>query len=234
MTITFNRTREQLRASVLRKLGVGQDGSAASADHEVVYEAMDMRLKEMHRLGTFWRKVTKVAATFSLSAATTSAHAASADILFPIQMMVRDGSLDEPVDIIGMREYDQIEDKRLAGFPQVAMWKGSTEFLLWPVSSTARMATLFYEQVADDTSAGSVVDIDQSMLRSFRDILCYDVGDQFGVEEQRMQRFKVDAVQGEKDIRKLSVERKEFSTVAVDDWLDAGHTSRNKRDWRMA
>lgn len=234
MPITFSRTREQLRASVLRKLGVGLDGSAASADHEIVYEAMDMRLKEMHRLGTFWRKVDKVAATFSLSAATTSAQAASADILFPIQMAVRDGSLDEPVDIIGIREYDAIENKALAGFPKVATWKGSTEFLFWPVPTKATTATIIYEKIADDTSAGATLDIDQSMIRAFRDLLCYDVGDQFGVDETRMQRFKVDSAQAEKDIRKLSVERKEFTTVAVDDWDDAGHSSRNKRDWRMA
>ena len=233
MSITFNRTREQLRASVLRKLGVGLDGSAASADHKVVYEAMDMRLKEMHRLGTFWRKVDKVAATFSLSAATVSAHAASADILFPIQMTVRDGSIDEPIDIIGIREYNSIEDKGQAGFPTAVTWKGSTEFLFWPVPTAATTATVVYEKVTDDTSAGATLDIDQSMIRAFRDLLCYDVGDQFGVDETRMQRFKVDAAQAERDIRKLSVERKDFSTVSVDDWGD-GSTSRNKSDWRMA
>lgn len=234
MTISFTRTREQLRASVLRKLGVGLDGSAASADHEIVYEAMDMRLKEMHRLGTFWRKVDKVAATFSLSAATVSAHAASADILFPIQMTVKDGSLDEPIDIIGIREYNMIEDKTQAGFPVAATWKGSTEFLFWPVPTEATTASIVYEKIADDTSAGASLDIDTSMIRAFRDLLCYDVGDQFGVDETRMQRFKVDAKQAELDIRKLSVERKEFTSVAVDDWEDFGHSSRNKRDWRMA
>jgi len=234
MPTTFNRTREELRASVLRKLGVGQDGSAASVDHEVVYEAMDMRLKQLHRLGIYWRNVTKVAVTFSISAATTSANITQTNVLFPLQMMVRDGSLDEPVDIIGAQEYDAIEDKNLSGFPKVATWNGSKSFLLWPVSPTARMATLFYEQIADDTSAGAVIDVDQSLLRAFRDMLCYDTGDAFGVDEQRMRRFKEEAENAALDIRRMTVERKEFSTVAVDDWLDAGHTSRNKRDWRMA
>lgn len=219
MSVTFTRTREQLRDQVLSKLGVKASGvSAASADQDLVVEAMDMRLKEIQRLGIFWRKVDKVPVTFSLSAATQSAHALSADIAFPIKLTVADGSLDEPVSIIGIREWAAISDKNEAGFPTKALWKGSTEFMFHPISATARTAKLVYERITDDTTAGSAPDIEVSMLRSLRNMIAYDVADMFGIDEPKVIRFSKEAEQGERNIRKLSAQRMASTHVAVDDW----------------
>jgi hypothetical protein len=206
---------------VLRKLGViGTSTSVVSADADVVYEAIDLRLKEMHRLGTFWRKVDRVPVTFSVSAATISAHALSNDILFPILMTVVSGSLDEPVSIIGVPEYAQIENKNEAGLPTRALWKGSTEFFFHPIPTAGSTVKLVYERIADDTTAGSAADVEVSMMRWMKDIIAYDVGDDFGMDEPRMNRFMKEAMQAEKNIRKLAVERKSFTAVAVDDWPD--------------
>jgi len=221
MSTTFTRTRKQLADMVLRKLGVlAAGGAEVSADTELVYEAIDLRLKEMHRLGIFWRKVDKVPVSFSLSAGTTSAHVGQTDVLFPIQMTVKDGSEDEPVEIIGVREYAAIENKSESGLPTKALWKGSDEFLFHPVPTTATTAKVVYERIADDTSAGAAPDVDVPMMRWLKDIVAYDIGDDFGQDEARMARFQREAAIAERNIRKLSVERKDYAAVAVDDWGD--------------
>lgn len=222
MTVSFTRTREQLRSMVLRKLGVLEpNGSAVSADADIVYEAMDLRLKEMHRLGIFWRKVDRVPVTFSLSAGAATAQALSNDILFPILMTVRNVSTDEPVDIIGAVEYAEIDNKGLAGLPTKVLWKGSTEFAFHPVPTAATTVRLTYERIADDTTAGSAIDTEVSMMRWMKDIIAYDVADDFAVDETRIQRFMKEALVAERNIRKLAVERKDPTPVAVDQWDDA-------------
>ena len=202
---------------VLRKLGVvGAATSVVSADADIVYEAIDLRLKEMHRIGIFWRKVDSIPTNFSVTAGIVSAHVATNDILFPIKMTVLDGSMDEPVEIIGKPEYAAIQNKNETGLPTKALWKGSTEFVFHPIPLTASTVKLVYEKIADDTTAGSAADVDISMVRHLKDIIAYDVGDDFGIDEQRMQRFQRESMEAEKNIRKLTVERKAYSPVAVE------------------
>ena len=221
MTVSFSRTREQLRSMVLRKLGViGASTSVVSADADIVYEAIDLRLKEMHRKGIFWRKVDKVPATFSVTAGVASAHYGTNDILFPIHMTVVNTSIDDPLEIIGAIEYSRIENKLDSGVPEKALWKGSTEFMFYPVPLTSTTVKIVYEKIADDTTAGSAADVEVSMMRWLKDIVAYDIGDDFGMDEARMQRFQREAQMAENNIRKLSVERKEFTQVQVDGWPD--------------
>jgi hypothetical protein len=221
MSVTFTRTREQLRSMVLRKLGVmGSSTSVVSADADIVYEAIDLRLKELHQKGILWRKVDKVPATFAISAGVASAHASTNDILFPIHMTVSDGSLDEPLTIIGPVEYARIENKNDAGLPEKVLWKGSTEFMLYPVPLAASTVKIVYEKIADDTTAGSAADVDVSMMRHLKDIIAYDIADDFGVDEGKIQRLAKESQMAENNIRKLSVERKAFAPVQVDGWPD--------------
>lgn len=221
MSVTFTRTREQLRSMVLRKLGViGAATSIVSADADIVYEAIDLRLKEMHRKGILWRKVDKVPASFAITAGIVSAHASTNDILFPIHMTVTDGSLDEPLTIIGPIEYSKIENKDTAGLPEKVLWKGSTEFMLYPVPIAASTVKIVYEKIADDTTAGAAADVDVSMMRHLKDLIAYDVADDFGVDEMKIQRLSKEAMMAENNIRKLAVERKDFAPVQVDGWPD--------------
>lgn len=221
MTTSFTRTRTQIAQRVLGKVtGVGTT-TAFSNDMDTVYEAVDLRLKEMHKLGIFWRKVTSVPVTFSLSAGIVSASGGAGDILFPIKMTFSNGTYDDPVRIVGMREYAAIPDKTRTGNPDKALWKGGTEFLFHPVPSANGTAKLLYEKIADDTSAGAAVDVDVSMIRPLMDLVKYDVADDFGVAEQTQVRWKVEATQAEKDIRKLSVQRVDTDAVSVDDWSGA-------------
>lgn len=231
MSTTFNRTRNQMATLVLKKLGVvASGGTAASADMEDVYEAIDLRLKEIHKLGIFWRKVDETALSISLTANQSSASA-TVDILFPISMTVVDGSLDQPVDIIGRVEYAALENKAEQGTPTKALWKGSAEFLFHPVQTAATTANLIYEKIADDTADATAPDVEQSMMRSLATIVAYDVGDEYGIPEQKMMRWKGEAAQAERDIRKLGAERKAYSRVAVDDFDD--RPTRTESDYGM-
>lgn len=218
MSTSFTRTRTQLAAMVLRKLGIlATGGTANSNDQTVIYEAIDLRLKEMHRLGIFWRKVDKVPLNFTLTANTNSASA-TADILFPIAMQVVDGSRDCPVDIIDVRQYAEIYDKAETGTPTKALWKGGAEFIFWPIPTATTTAKLTYEKIADDSSADAAIDVDVSMLRWMRDIICYDVGDDFNQDAQTMQRFERESIRAELNIRKLNAQRVTYGPVMVDDY----------------
>ena len=215
---------------VLSKLGVGARGQTQlSADTDLVYEALDMRLKEMHRLGIFWRKVTTVPVTFSLSASVATASAGAGEILFPLKVTFTNGTNDDPVDIINYMEYAAIADKTRAGNPEKVMWKGGSEFIFHPVPTSDGTAKLLYERIADDTSAGAAIDVDVSMIRWMRDIICYDCGDYFRKEDSLMMRYKQEADIAEKNIRKLNAVRVDYGPVAVDDFT--GHRNSRETDY---
>lgn len=216
MTISFNRTREQLAALVLGKNGVLAAGvSPRSADADLVYEAIDLKLKELHRLGIYWRKVDKVPFSFAVTASINSASA-TADILFPIALHI--GSEDSPVELISVRQYAAISDKTATGIPEQAIWKGGAEFVFYPIPIASTTAKLIYERIADDTSAGAVVDVDVAFLNSLKDIICYELGDQFGQPEGKMQRWERRAEIAERNIQKLGRLPVDFTPVRVDNF----------------
>ena len=220
MSTSFTRTRLEIARRVLGQVLKMSPSvaSVASADLDTVYEALDLRLKSMHKLGIFWRKVTSVPVTFSLSSSIATASAGAGDILFPMKVTFTNGDNDDPVDIIGPRQYAAIADKDRTGNPEKVLWKGGSEFLFYPVPSANGTAKLLYEKIADDTTAGSAVDIDVSMIHSMVSIIKYDVADDYGIAEQTQQRWMVEANKAERDIQKLSSPRVDFAPVAVDDW----------------
>lgn len=218
MSFSYSRTREQLASLVMRKLGiVGASQAVASADADMVYEAADLRLKEMHRLGVVWRYVPEAALSFAVTANVGTASA-TADIQFPIALFIVDGSQDEPVGIINVRQYAAISNKAQTGLPVKALWKGGAEFQFWPIPTATTTAKLVYEQIATDTTAGAAIDIDVSMVRWMRDIICYDLGDVYGKPEQTMLRWKSECNEAERNIRKLNALRVDYEPVAVDDF----------------
>jgi hypothetical protein len=223
MTTSFTRTRTQIAQRVLGKVIKIGAAAAATADADTVYEAIDLRLKEMHKLGIFWRKVTKVPVSFSLGAGINTASAGAGDILFPLKMTFVNGTGDDPIEIIGVKEYAAIPDKTRGGNPEKALWKGGTEFIFYPVPSANGTAKLTYEKIADDTTAGTAVDVDVAMIRPLMDIIKYDVADDYGIPEQTQVRWKQEAAQAERDIQKLSAQRTSYAPVMVDDY-DSGST----------
>ena len=220
MSVSFTRTRNQLADLVLSEMGTKANGvTADSADAVLIYEAIDLRLKELHKDGIIWRKVTAVPTEFSLSAGTNSASA-TADILFPLKLTVRDVSIDAPVQIISPVQYAAIDIKEETGIPIKAMWKGGSEFLFWPVPLEATTAKLLYEKIMDDSSASAAPDVDVAMMRSLKNLVRYDVADHWGKAETTIARWERVAMQAEKIIRKVNALRVDSKTVAVDNFDD--------------
>lgn len=228
MTTSFTRTRTQIAQRVIGKVLKAGNASLVSADAETVYEAIDLRLKEMHSRGTFWRKVTSVPVTFSLSSSVASASAGAGDILFPMKVTFTNGTRDEPVEIIGRLQYAAIEDKGRSGNPEKVLWKGGSEFVFYPVPGADGTAKLLYEKIADDTENAMAIDVDVAMIRPMMDIIKYDVADDYGVPEGTIQRWMAEAEMAQRDIRKLGVERVDLARVAVDDF--DGHEPYSRRD----
>jgi hypothetical protein len=218
VTTSFTRTRTQIAQRVLGQVIKIGSQTASSADADTVYEALDLRLKSMHKLGTFWRKVTSTPVTFSLSSSVVSASAGAGDILFPMKVTFTDGSLDEPVTLIGPREYAAIEDKGRIGTPEKAIWKGGSEFWFYPVPGSDGTAKLLYEKIADDTSLGAAVDVDVAMILPLMKLIRYDIADDFGVDEVTQNRWMKEADRAEKDIQKLAAPRIDYAAVLVDDY----------------
>lgn len=224
MSTSFTRTRNQIAQRVLSKvIKIGQV-SATTAEYDTVNEAIDLLLKEMHKLGIFWRKATSVPVTFSLTAGIVSASAGAGDILFPIKVTFTNGSMDDPVDIISYRQYAEIPNKTDTGNPTRVLWKGGSEFMFHPVPLSDGTAKLLYEKIADDTTAGAAVDVDVSMIRPLVDIVKYDVADDFGVPEQTKIRWMKESDKAEKDIRKLGAQRVDYAPVPVDSWTGDRNT----------
>ncbi len=182
-----------------------------------------MKLKSLHTDGILWRKVTNVPVTFSLSSSIATASAGAGDILFPLKVTFTNGTNDDPVKLVGPREYSEIDDKSRIGNPEVAMWKGGSEFIFYPIPSANGTAKLLYEKIADDTSAGSAVDVDVAMLQDLKNIIAYQLGDEFGQTDTKMVRMRADATQSEKNIRKLNALRIDTTEVKVDDFQSDRH-----------
>ena len=155
MTISFTRTREQLSRMVLKKLQVmGAADSDNSTDMTDIYEAIDIRLKEIHSLGIFWRKVAPLGVSASTDGSANSVSF-TADILFPIALHVTDSSSDYKIDIITAKQYAAISDKTETGTPTKALWDQSAHFTFWPVPDSSMSVGLIYESIASDTAAAT-------------------------------------------------------------------------------
>jgi len=230
MSITFTRTREQIRNMVLGKLTVLDPGETPSAaDSTRVYEAMDLRLKEMpYMVGMLWRTVNVVPLSFNVSAGVATASATTA-VLFPVALHIVDNSQDEPVEIITAVQYAEIFDKTETGTPTKAMWEDGTSpqhFRFWPVPDRNTTAKLTYQAIPTDTTASAAPDISVAMMRAFSVIVAYDLADDFGLPEGKIQRLKAECKDAEKMLRKINAPRISYAAVAVDDW-----GNRNKNDF---
>jgi hypothetical protein len=231
MTTSFTRTRNQIAQRVLGKVIKVGVAIAETADYDTVYEAIDLRLKELHKRGEFWRKVTTVPVSFSLTAGVASASGGNGDVLFTIKMTWTNGSNDDPVDIIGMVQYAAIPDKGRSGNPEQVLWKGGSEFVFYPVPSASGTAKLLYEKIADDTTASTAVDIDVAMIRPMMDLIKYDVADDYGIPEGTIGRWAVEAEKAWRDIKALGAQHVDYAAVAVDDFDGRQPNSRRPTDY---
>lgn len=216
-TYTFTRTLEQIRLGVLRKLRVLAPGEPVPSEHvEILDEAINMRLKELHALGKLWWQISNATTDLYL----TSGYALVAyptDMLYPVTLAVRVGTDDVLLDIVGHTEWHAIPDKETSGEPARAIVEGAN-LRFHPVPQQAYTAKLTYQAIAADAEANTAPDVPVSMMRSLVTLVASDCADQFGVKEQRVQRLLAEAQQAERVLLSLNSERVSTTTVAFEDF----------------
>jgi hypothetical protein len=214
-TYSFTRTREELRDKILRKLGAAGDGQTPSAeDAMIVYEGIDLRLKELHALGILWYQVSGAQTDVALTASTVTANAPT-DCLFPVTMAVRIDNEDNPLEIIGHRVYQAIPNKTETGEPEMVYFSGGV-FRFWPVPDANYTAKLTYQAIAADSTAGAAIDLETAMIRAFSVIVAHDLVDDFGLPESKIVRLRDEAAAAMRTIRALNPQRVESGTTTVD------------------
>ena len=215
-TYSFTRTREQVAAKVLRKLGVIHPSETpAPEDSAIVNEALDLRLKELHGLGILWWQVAGGATDVALSSGVATATISATDYLFPITMAVRVGTDDRPLEIIDHLTYQAIETKAETGEPQRVYFNGTTA-RFWPVPDANCTAKLTYEAIAADGEAGATPDVRTECLRALTTLLAGDLIDEFNTPEPKASRLIGEASGALKTIRTLNAQRVDSVAVSTD------------------
>lgn len=213
MATSFTRTREQVRDMVARKLGIKEEGQTLPSEYaSIIFEGIDLRLKELHTRNTLWWQVSGAAADVALTAGVATATAPDS-MLFPVTLKVRIGAEDRDVEIVGHRQYHDIPSKADRGEPEMAFFDGSTVYL-WPVPQTNYTAKLTFQAIADDTAANTRPDVPVSMLRSLAAVVADDLVEDFSISDaMRVQRLAIKAKEGMRDILALAAERVDTSTI---------------------
>lgn len=192
-TFSFTRTREQLAVQVLEKLRVtGEGETPLDEDKARVYNAIDMRLKELHALGTLWFNVNGVATELALSVGVNTITL-PLYVLFLVSASITESTLDDcNIEIVSHANYHGIEDINCKGKPtKIFVFNGIG--YLWPVPDKAYILNITYEQIAADTQASTQPNVEVSMLRALKNMVCYDLADTYSVPEQRILRLQQEA-----------------------------------------
>lgn len=216
MSVTFTRTREQIAKLALSKLRVIDPKQALKAsDADTAYEAIDLRLKELHAMGELWRKVSGTTSQNLTLTAGQQTATAPTDLLLPLKIMARLNGDDYQVEIIGPMQYAAIPTKTEQGEPLYAFLSGGS-FYFWPVPNKSGTASLTYEKIIDDTAQNTAPDVGQAFMRALVDLVKYDLADQYHVEEARMSRYAAEAAQAMITIRRLNALPVDIVTTEAD------------------
>lgn len=213
---TFTRTLAQMRKLVLRRLRyLDPDESPTATEEAIVDEAIDLRLKELHALGTLWFNVSGATTDLALTSGTaTKSLSAVTDFLYAISVNLRIGTDDWPIELISHKQYQDIENKAEQGEPEQVFIAGGTAYF-WPTPDDNYTAKLTYHAIAADTSSPSAPDIPVAMMRSLVTLVAADLVDDFTVPEALAQRLLAQAVVAERTIRTLNTERVDNATVEM-------------------
>lgn len=211
-TYAFTRTREDFVNSVLRKIGaIGAGQTASEEDVSVVNEALDLRLKEFHARNLLWFKVAGAQSDLVIVSGTATVSAES-DVLYPISVAIRVNGEDEPVQVVGHRQFQTIPNKTDAGQPEMVLFSGGV-FRFWPVPDANYTGKLTYQQIAADSAGATAPDIQVPMMRSLKNLVAYDLADDFAVPDNLFARLKTQADAAEKMILAINQERVDSAPV---------------------
>lgn len=216
MSVSFHRTREQLRNKVFKAMGVLDPDEAPTASEAAsFYEALDIRLKSLHSLAQLWFKVASVTTDTTLTVG-DSTEAAPSDMLYMIQMYVRNASTDTEVEIITHREYQSIENKSDTGVPDRCYVDQEAQLMyLYPAPQSAYTLSQTYAKIIDDSATNTTVDVPAWGLRPLISMLKFDLSDEFQVNEEKIRRWSQEEKSAIKIFRTMNAQVHDDTTVKI-------------------
>lgn len=195
-----------------RKLSiVGAGDELAADDMAVINEAIDLRLKELHQLGTLWWQVSGTTTELTLTAGVGTV-ALPEDFLFPVSGMLDVGPSQMPVEFVGHRQYMAIVNKTERGEPVRAFVNGA-DLMLWPVPQSDGTLQLTYQAIAEDGAGATPADVPIEMVRCLSIVVASDLVDDYEINPARAQNLLLQAQQAMKTIRTLNAERVDNAAV---------------------
>lgn len=215
-TYAWTRTLQQVVSMVLRKLGViGATDTGEPEDVTLVIEVIDARLKELHALGVLWWQVSGSQTSITLTSGTVTATIAPSDYLFPVSLVLVDGTEQRHIEIIGHRQYQAIPDKSRTGPPEQVFIDGVT-CRFYPVPVLNGAAQLTYQAIAADAEMGVAVDVPVSMIRALVAVIAADLVDEFDIQPAKAQRLMAMQPMALRTIRMLTQQRVDTATVEAE------------------
>jgi hypothetical protein len=153
-----------------------------------------------------WMNVSGAQSSLSLVSGTATVSAA-ADVLYPVSVSLTISGEDKPLEIIGHRQYQAIPEKADTGEPEVVFFAGGV-YRFWPVPDANYAGKHTYQQIAADTVASTAPDVEVAMMRSLKNIVAYDLIDEFNLQDQlKIARMRLESDEGMRTIRALNQER---------------------------
>lgn len=210
-------TLSAMRSLILRKLRYLDPGeSPTSTDNAVVDEALNLRLKMLHKLGVIWYNVDGGTTSITLVAGTATKSLTSiTDFLTPVSFKLTISGEDRDIHIISHREYQNIPTKADSGEPEKVFVSPAQTAYFWPTPDSNYTVKLTYQALPADVSTVSALDMPVALTRSIVTLTANDLVDDFGCPESLAQRLAKEAEKAERDIRALNTEPVDTTTVEM-------------------
>lgn len=192
MATVWSLTRERLADKALEHCGVlGVGKIPAYEDRGLALETLDGMLKELPIYGYTWPKVINAQASLTLVAA-TSPTALPTDYYGSLQPMLIGADTEEVnLRIVTLHEWNGIADKDYAAdYPDRCYIDPSRRLWTWPIQNANRTLKIFYQKVVDDTVSSTTPDISVPFLLGLAYGIAANIGDAFGVNQNKLQRFE--------------------------------------------
>jgi hypothetical protein len=196
--------RDKLAASVLRKLGeLGRGKPVDPGDVSIIHDALNLRLKEMHRLGTLWFKINPIATEMILSAnSKTLTLDPSINMVYPITLHGVENDTEYKLIPFSHIGYQNIPDKDESGSP-LRYRIHNNQIVCYPVPEEDFTLRLTYAAEVDESVSGTAVDIPGWAFRCLKIILAYDVADDFRVSREDKADLKSEMYEAEQKLSNM-------------------------------
>lgn len=189
MSTNWTLARERICDKALEKCGVlGVGESAAAEDRTLCLEALDGVLKTLPWFGYQWPKTVSGQASLTLTANTNPTNLPSDYYGSPLLSYLDASGNEIPLPIIPLEQWMAIPYKtQAAGYPLMAYIDRLNKLYTWPLQNQNVSARLSYEQIIDDSAAGTQPDVTQPWLLALPWGVAAEIGAEYGTPLQTMQ-----------------------------------------------